>query len=346
MKWYQQNFGQRKGHEVVEIFIETETSRVSFSNLGARINRWQVINEEGDFENIILGHENADQAVTGQGYYYGATVGPVAGRIAGATFDLNSQTIELDANEGANHLHGGTDSIDLMVWNYVVEESAAGDQVMIRFSLTTPDGFNGYPGPIRFRITHTFTQDQVWSVEFSASSKRATLVNPTNHVYFNLNGNNCRDIRNHDLKIAASRYLPVDGEGIPTGELADVTGSPFDLRKSRNLGKVVASDHPQIVLRKGLDHAFISDSGLAVLTLAERGRRIVMETGAPAVVVYTHYYTDPAMKIWGHELKPYAGVALEAQAPPDAIHHQDFGTVVLKPNRLFYSRTVFRYQAF
>lgn len=337
MRHYIQSFGD----DFSEIFIENDQTRISFSDMGARINRWEIRNESGEWESIILGFDNATHALEGQSYYYGATAGPVAGRISDSQFTLGDQVVKLDANEGVNHLHGGTDSIDIMQWEHEIE--ADDNQIVVTFSLQLPDGQNGYPGPIDMIVQHTYDANNRWTIKYGAQSAVDTIFNPTNHVYFNLNGNNSASIMNHMLDIQANRYVLVNADGTPEGTIESVEDTPFDLREGVVLEEVLTSDHPQVQRKDGFDHPFVFEGelGVARISLPDQSVIVEMETDRPSVVVYTHYFTDPTIDVWGRELQAFAGVTLEAQALPDAINHDGFGDIVLRAGEIFTSKTTY-----
>ena len=335
------DFGTVNQVDYKEIFIEKEGSfRFSFSDLGARINSWQVPNSRGEFESIILGVENAEQAFAVATYHYGTTVGRVAGRIANGRFDLNGKNYSLPTNDDKNHLHGGDNSFDLQRWDFKIEEFD--DRVAIIFELNDKDLTNGYPGNLWVQVTHTITINNEWTISYKAKSDQTTLFNPTNHVYFNLNGSVAETIENHLIQIKADEYLPLDGENIPTGDIQDVAGTAFDLRKNVRFGDLIETNDRQFTIHKGFDHAFILGNDTdyhGVIRVPDKQRELYFYTDEPVVVIYTHNYTPFQMKIGGEEVQKYAGITLEAQKEPDAINHPHFSSIVLEKGRVFESQT-------
>lgn len=344
MKYYVKSFGEVNGEETKEIFIENKHGAlISFATLGARLNRWLVpaVNEET--VNVVLGYDDAQHAIEGRGYYYGATIGRVAGRIDGGAFTLNNQTYSLEANDGSNHLHGGSKGVDLANWAYEVVESD--EEITVIFSHHQTSETDGYPGALDLKVIHTFNEDNQWRIRYEAKTDQTTLFNPTNHVYFNLNGDNRAAITNHVMMVAATHYLPLREDSIPLGEVATVTGTPFDLQEPIEFEKVLESSHPQLKLTAGFDHPFVLNSAIerkaqvfSPLTKLE----LEMSTDQDIVVIYTHNVVPTPLSIWGNPLKPYAGFTLETQVAPDAINQPSLGNIILEPEQTYISETAYR----
>ena len=334
-------FGRLDGQTFDEIFIENKHGViVSFSDLGARINRWQVPTENGTLDDIILGYDNAEHVHEARSYYYGATIGRIAGRIKEGRFRLNDQEHQLNINDNDHHLHGGQEGYDMQKWTYDIVE--ADDQVSVIFKYAELDGTSGFPARIHNRVTHTFDNDNNWTIDYFAKSDETTIFNPTNHVYFNLNGSEHASIKNHILEVKASQFLPTKDDAIPTGEIENVEDTPFDLRTPTVFGDLFASEHPQFKLVDGFDHPFVldKDSAYAMRLLhPDNQRSIVVNTDRPVIVIYTHSAVPVDTKVWGHAITPYAGITIETQAAPDAINRPQFGSVVLEKGDTFESKT-------
>lgn len=337
------SFGEYQGKKYDEIFITNDQgTQISFSNLGARINRWGIEQEDGHYEQIILGHPDAQEVFT-SGSYYGATIGRTAGRINQGRFTLNGKEIQLPRNNGENHLHGGFEGLDLEIFDYTIEEND--QEVRVIFSLVDPDGHNEYPGTLTLQVVHTYNQQNEWTIEYTATTDQPTLFNPTNHVYFNLNGDNRQSIENHLVQLKASRYMSLETTTIPTGHLEAVEGTVFDLRQATRLGDRLTANEPQFDFTKGYDHPFVIDEGAevsAIIDLPERQRRIEMTTDEVAVVVYAHGYPVNVDTVWNQPLKQFAGITLETQNLPNAIHNPHFGDTVLSPGETYQSKTTYR----
>lgn len=337
------SFGQYQGENYDEIFITSQDGiQISFSNLGARINRWGIQVRQDVYEQIILGHENATE-VFESGSYYGATVGRVAGRIARGEVTLSGKKIHLEKNKGMHHLHGGHAAMDLAKFDYEIEKNPEG--IGIHFYLCEEDGKNGYPGRLNLKVSHFYTFDHTWMIRYEATSDQETLLNLTNHVYFNLNGNNQTSIENHYLQVLSDYYMPLDIENIPLGTLTSVEGTAFDLRRPRRLQEVLTMPEPDFIFTKGYDHPFLLDQGEGVkarLLLKENERLIEVETDQSAVVIYSHGYTPNIQTVWGNPIMPKSGLTFECQNLPDAIHHKLRGDTRLNPGEVYRQTTKYR----
>lgn len=336
-------FGSYQGKDYHEILITSPTgTQISFCDLGARINRWGILNEKGHYEQIILGHQNAEEVFV-SGSYYGATVGRVAGRIKKGQFSIDGKDYQVEQNDKDNHLHGGIDGLDLAQFNYeILEEEGT---VKLIFTTIDPDGHNHYPGQVNLKVVHTYDQDDRWTVTYEATSDQATLFNPTNHVYFNLNGDNQAPISNHHLTVKAPTYLPLAPDTTPLGHEASVAGTVFDLRKGQDLATVLQADEPQFAFTKGFDHPFIvkdQPGPQAILSLEAKGRSLQVRTDQVALVIYTHGYPAAIDKIWGQPLGQYAGITFESQNLPDAINNPLYGDTVLRPGQTYRAHTSYR----
>lgn len=337
-------FGEYKGQSYSEIFITNDNgTQISFSDLGARVNRWGIEKEAGTYEQIILGHQNAEEVIT-SGTFYGATIGRIAGRITAGKFELDGKQYQLGLNNNGTHLHGGFSGFDVQKFDYKIELSK--DEARIIFQFTDPAGHNDYPGELKLKVTHTYNNNNEWCTDYEAMTDAPTLFNPTNHVYFNLNGDNRESILNHQLWVDSSTYLPLLPNMSPVGPIASVDNTVFDLRDTADLGAVLTStEEPQFDFTKGFDHPFILDKTQAVqakIICLENKRVIEMETTEVAVVIYTHGYLNNIAEIWSHPLKPFAGITLETQNLPDAINHGWKGDTILRPGEIFTSQTLYR----
>ncbi len=339
MKVTVRSYGQAQGKAYDEICIDNQDVCIYFSNLGARITSWEI----KDVGNIVLGFDNAQACVNHRGYYYGATVGPVAGRIQKGQFKLGNQTYHLDQNDSGNHLHGGVHGWDLQQWEYHIVESD--EEVAVHFSYVDTEVENYYPGEVTMKVIHRYSRCNRWTVEYQGISTDDTLMNPTNHVYFNLNGNIRESIHNHIIQADVNYFMPVNEQGLPLGDLLSVTETPFDLRQPVLVEDILLSDHPQIRLKCGLDHGFVFEgtSGPQVrLRSQESNLAIEINTDCPAMVLYSHSFAEDIVNVTGQKIYPYAGLAIETQMLPDAINQSGFGNIQLKANVQFNSSTTYQ----
>ncbi len=305
---------------------------------GAAVRRLVVDDGSGPVD-VVLGHADPRTYVTGGGYL-GATIGRFTNRLARGRFVLDGIVHEVPANDGANALHGGPVGFDARTWT-VLEEGAT----RVTYGLTSPDGDQGLPGEVTARATYTVTDDSV-TIDHHATTTRATLLGLTNHAYLNLDGEATGDVLDHVLAVAASAYTPVLPDLLPTGEVAPVDGTPFDLRTPRRIGDVLGLPSEQLERAGGLDHNLVLDgTGLrrAARLVGASGRWLELHTDRPALQVYTGAHFDGT--VTGLAGRPYrrgAGVALETQGYPDAPHHEGFPSGVLHPGEVFTARTVWR----
>ena len=306
---------------------------------GAAVRRLEVPDADGRPVGIVLGHADARTYVS-DGGYLGATIGRFGNRIAGARFDLDGETHELTANEGTTTLHGGADGFDRRPWT-VLEH----DATRVRLGLHSPHGDQGFPGALDVTVTYAVAPGVV-RISYSATTDRDTVVNLTNHSYFALDGEGRGPIDDHELTLSSSAFTPTDALLIPTGEVRDVDGSPFDFRRPRRLGEALSHDDVQLDHGLGIDHNFVVEgSGLRhVATLrGTSGRTLVVESDQPGVQVYTGAHFDSTITgTSGAAYGPRAGIALETQGFPDAPHHANFPSTVLRAGTVHRTTTVWR----
>lgn len=300
--------------------LERSGIRVRILSYGGIVQSVEVPDRDGRYGNVVLGFAKLDGYLAHPEPYLGALVGRYANRIAGARFTLDGRTYPLAANNGPNSLHGGERGFDKRVWD--VEPVEHG----LRLSRISPDGEEGFPG--RLAVTATYTLDAAGALHlaYEAVTDAPTVVNLTNHSYVDLGGSG--ETREHELRLAASRYTPVDAGLIPTGELADVTGTRFDFRTPRAVGS-------------GYDHNFVLDKGVtaAPVEVAElhdpaSGRVLTVATTEPGLQVYTADHL-------GEPFAPGAGIALETQHFPDSPNRPEFPSTVLRPGEVYRSETVY-----
>ena len=292
----------------------------------------QVVLGAGEFEPYVDGFPAA-----------GSTIGRVANRIAGAAFELDGRPHRVDANEGRNSLHGGDAGFAHRLWRY--EPCAhASDATCARFRLTSDDGDGGYPGNVAVMVTFALTAENELRIEYDATCDRATPLNLTNHAYFNLAG--AGDVLDHELWADADGYTPIDRELIPTGAIESVAGTPFDFRTPRRIGARIAALEADT---RGYDHNLVlrrsRDAGAPCLRLRHRtnGRVLEVRTTEPGVQLYTANHFDHVV-CWGGVRYPrHGGVCLETQHFPDAVHHPDWPSVILRPEIPFHSTTVYHF---
>ena len=312
---------------------------------GAIITSIRVPDRAGRFADVVLGFDNLEGYVKTHPYF-GTVVGRYGNRIAGGRFTLNGQTYKLAQNNGPNHLHGGNKGFDKYVWKGEPLANGRG----VAFSRTSPDGEEGYPGNLAVRVTYTLTDKNELVVDYHATTDKATPVNLTQHSYFNLSGDPSTTILGHELTIDADRYTPVDSTLIPTGELAEVQGTPFDFRKLITIGARIDQPQEQLKFGRGYDHNWVlnrkgSQPGFAArLVDPKSGRMLEVSTTEPGVQFYTGNFLDGTIKGKAGQVYNYrAGLCLETQHFPDSPNKPKFPSSVLLPGKEYRTTTVFTF---
>ena len=330
----------------IEVFTLTNAAGVEISAMtyGAIILSWKTPDRTGRVADIVLGFEDPARYLKGDSPYFGAIVGRYGNRIGGARFVLDGKTYSLAANDGPNHLHGGTRGFDKVIWDGEPVKDSRG--VSVAFTRTSPDGDEGYPGALTARVTYTLTPKNELIVDYLATTDKPTVVNLTQHSYFNLAGDG--DILGHELRINADRYTPVDKTLIPTGELAPVEGTPFDFRKPTRIGARIGSEHPQMQFGRGYDHNWVlARAGAGVSVAAElyeptSGRTLQVGTTEPGLQFYSGNFLDGTLTGKGGRVyKLRNGLCLETQHFPDSPNKSSFPTTVLRPGEKYRTQTVF-----
>jgi aldose 1-epimerase len=326
--------------------------KVKIITYGGIITSIRVPDRNGFFENVALGYDNLPQYET-ENLYFGAIIGRYGNRIGNAKFTLAGKTYPLFVNNGANSLHGGAKGFDKRVWSAKPSEVKNGVALELRY--TSPDGEEGYPGKLDVTVVYTLTNDNDLQIDYTATADAATVVNLTNHSYFNLAGNGTGTIYDHIMMLNANHYTPVDGGLIPTGEIAPVTGTPFDFTMPKKIGAQLRDAHEQIVLGRGYDHNFVLNrpaGDKTSMVLAARvyepdmGRVMEVWTKEPAVQFYTGNFMDGTrIGSSGKLYRQGDAFALETQHFPDSPNKPDFPPTVLRPGETYQTTTTYKFFA-
>lgn len=332
----------------VERFILTNASgvRVTAISYGGIITSWLTPDRSGTLADIVLGFDTEEAYVKSNPPFFGAIVGRYANRIAKGEFPIDGKPVKLETNSGPNHIHGGRKGFDKFLWRAEPTRSGAGPGVS--FTRTSADGEQGYPGALSVKVTYVLTGKNELIVTYEATTDKPTIVNLSQHTYFNLAGEGTRDVLDHELRINADRLTPVDASLIPTGELLPVEGTPFDFRKPTTIGARIKSDHPQIAIGKGYDHNFVVARAGAGLSLAAEvyeptsGRTLQVSTTEPGVQLYTgNFLNGSLLGKGGRAYRQHYGFCLETQHFPDSPNQPKFPSTMLRPGERYRSQTVF-----
>ena len=313
---------------------------------GAVVQSLTAPDRRGDHADVVLGYDSIDAYAGGQAYL-GAIVGRYANRIGGARFELDGNRYSLPANDGPNTLHGGFRGFDKVVWT--MKPDPAGRSV--RLTYVSPEGEQGFPGDVTIRVTYTLTDQDELRIDYDATTDRATPLNLSNHAYFNLAGHGAGDILGHELELLADAYTPVDSNLIPTGELRDVTGTPFDFRTPTAIGARVDDDDQQLAFGHGYDHNFVLRKSGGGLELAARvfepgsGRVLEVLTTEPGVQFYSGNHLHGIAGKHGACYDRRGGLCLETQHFPDSPNRPGFPDTILRPGETYASTTVYRFAA-
>lgn len=337
-----EEFGTMDDGSEVQLFTLKNANgmEVSITNYGGIVTSIKVPDKDGNIENVVLGFDNFEKYKAGHPFF-GAIAGRYANRIAKGRFELNGETYELATNNGENHLHGGVEGFDKKLWDAEVNE----EENSVTLSYLSPDGEEGYPGNLDVDVTYTLTDDNELRIDYHATTDKSTVLNLTNHSYFNLSGNPSEGILDHLLTINADRYTPVDEGLIPTGELRPVEGTPFDFTEPEYIGARIDSIPP------GYDHNYVlnnPDSGIrkiATVEHEESGRIMEVYSDQPGVQLYTSNFLDGSlMDRQGNPIEQYAALCLETQTFPDSPNKPEFPSPVLNPDETYETTTIYQFK--
>jgi len=344
------DFGKTADGEVVKEYTITNDKGavVKLLSRGATLKEWHVPDRDGKMDDVVFGFDDVAGYESKDNGYFGATAGRVANRIAGGKFTIDGKEYQLAKNDGPNTLHGGVKrSLDKVIWDGKPFADQRGQGVV--FTYTSPDGEEGFPGKMDIKLTYTLTDKNELQIDYAATSDKATPINLTNHAYFNLSGAGAPTVLDHELKLEADHYTPIDSTLIPTGEIAAVAGTPFDFREFHKIGERVdqLNDKPG----KGYDHNFVLNNQTGKLELAatvkdaKTGRVLKVFTTEPGVQFYGGNFLNGAKGKGGKSYAHRSGLCLETQHYPDSIHHPNFPSATLKPGQTYKQTTVYQITA-
>jgi aldose 1-epimerase len=340
-----ESFGSFEGKEI-SLFTLTNKKGdvVKLTNYGASIVEINVPDRKGERANVTFGYDNLEKYLAGDPYF-GKVVGQYANRIAKGKFTLDSVEYTLALNNGANSLHGGPTGWHSRAWTAEVLKDT--DFPAVKFTYNKPDMEEGYPGNLVAEVAYTWTDEDELIMDYKVTTDRRTVLNITNHAYFNLHGAGNGDILDHEALIRASAFTPVDSTLIPTGELRAVEGTPFDFRTSHMIGERIDEAYDQLVLGGGYDHNFVLDNVEDVdaeVYDPSTGRILQVITDQPGVQLYTGNFLDGTQTGRGGKVYQYrSGFCLETQHYPDSPNQASFPSVILTPEEPFLSSTTYKF---
>jgi aldose 1-epimerase len=318
------------------------------TNYGGILVSLTVPDRHGKLSDVVLGFD------TFEGYRnehpcFGAIIGRYANRIASGLITLDGREYQLTQNDQENHLHGGLKGFDKVVWAATERESASGSALDLRY--VSPDGEEGYPGNLTAQVTYSLTNENELKIDYAAVTDQTTVINLTNHSYFNLRDAGATDILGHELTIDADYFLAMDRSAIPTGEIRSVEGTPFDFRSPTAIGSRIGRDDPQLTYGEGYNHNWVLNNPrrtlapVAVVCEPTSGRVMEVFTTAPGLQFFSGNF--PGGRFGGKLGKPYPsrpGLCLEAQHYPDSPHHAGFPSTILRPGEIYSQTTIYRFR--
>lgn len=341
-------YGKLADGREVSLYTLTNTAgtTMTVTNYGGIIVSLKTEDKNGKFEDVVLGFDSLGQYEKSNPYF-GCIVGRYGNRIAKGKFKLDNQTYNLAVNNAENHLHGGLKGFDKVLWtgdNYTTPDGA-----VLKLTYTSKDLEEGYPGNLQTEVVYTLTNDNELRIDYKATTDKKTIVNLTNHTYFNLSGNTKTDILGHTVSLAASKFLPVDKGLIPTGELKEVKGTPFDFTTPHVIGARINENDEQLKFAGGYDHCWAFDkldnlSSVGTVYDSTSGRFMELFTTEPGVQFYTGNFLDGSLtgKFGTVYAKRY-GLCLETQHFPDSPNKPSFPSTVLNPGEVYQSQTVYKF---
>jgi aldose 1-epimerase len=346
------SFGKTPAGEQVDIYTlrNAKGMETRITNYGGIVVSLTAPNRSGELADVVLGFTDLQSYLTKNDPYFGAIIGRYGNRIGKGRFTLNGFEYKLATNNGENHLHGGIKGFDKVVWTAKEQNTKAGPAVVLTY--LSKDGEEGYPGNLQVTVTYTLTDLNELKIDYSATTDKDTVINLTHHSYFNLAGEGNGNILNHDVTINANRFVPTDAGSIPTGELKEVAGTPFDFLEATAIGARINDDHQQLKFGKGYDHTWVINGQPGTLRHAATahepasGRKLEVWTTEPGMQFYTGNFLDGRIPgKAGGIYRIRSGFCFETQHYPDSPNKPSFPTTTLKKGATYTSTTVYKFSA-
>ncbi len=341
------NFSGKVDGKDVQMYALTngKGAEATIINYGAKIVSLCVPDKNGKLTDVVLGHNNLNEYLNSEEPYFGAVCGRTGNRIANGQFILDGVTYKLAINNGPNNLHGGLKGFNAVVW-----DAKQIDNQTLELTYLAKDGEEGFPGNLNVKMIYKLTDDNSFDIDYQATTDKATILNLTNHSYFNLSGEGDPSVNDHMLVMHASQYLPTDDTAIPYGKPEAVKGTPFDFTAPHAIGERIEDDFEQLHFGKGYDHTMVLDKKDGELALAiecyspKTGIKMDIATTEPGVQIYTgNWMTGNFEGKHGHRYPMRAAVCFETQHFPDSINKPEYPSIVLRPGETFKSKTTHRF---
>lgn len=339
-------FGKSPEGQEISLYTLTNQNgmKAELIDLGAVLVRLLVPDREGKAADVVLGFDKAEDYY-GNPSFFGAVIGPNANRIGGAAFEIDGISYQLDVNDNTNNLHSHiTKGYHKQLWNAEMGENS------VTFTLKDADGSMGFPGNKKMSVTYTLDEQNTLTLHYHGTSDQKTILNPTNHSYFNLDGHDSGSIEDHEIMLNAAGYTPVVAGAIPTGEIAEVAGTPMDLRRMKKVGLEIDADFEQLELTGGYDHNWVIDNWdgtlrhIATVKAPVSGRIMKVYTTLPGVQFYAGNFIDTQTGKGGAVYAKRHGLCLETQYYPDTIHHAAFPSCIFGGEKEYDSVTAYKFE--
>ena len=337
------------GKKVFLYTLKNESGmRVTITNYGGTVTTILVPDRNHKFDDVVLGFNTlAEYTAKTNNAYFGALIGRYGNRLARGTFSLDGHTYHIPTNDGPNTLHGGTVGFNKRVWD--AKDASSGDTPVLELHYLSPDGEQGFPGNLNVTVRYSLDNRNGLHIDYFATTDKDTVLNLTNHSYFNLGGAGSATVLNHKVMLAASHFTPVNSTLIPTGKIENVAGTPFDFRKATAVGARIGQKSEQLKLAKGYDQNFVLDSPGDLGKLAARveepksGRVLEVYTTQPGIQFYSGNFLQGNINGIGGMYRHRSALCLETQHFPDSPNHSNFPTTVLHPGEQFHQTTIYRF---
>lgn len=339
------SFGKNgKGEAATLYTFENKNGMVmEVTDFGATLFALLVPDKDGNLCDVVLGYDAPEGYEGPAGTFFGATVGRNANRISKGLFTLNGKTYQLAVNNGPNNLHSGLDFYSFRIWN--VKEMTDNS---ITFSLHSPDGDQGYPGALDIDVTYTLTDDNAVKIDYYGVPDQDTVINMTNHSYFNLDGHASGSILNHEVWIDADTFTRADEVSIPTGEYTPVEDTPMDFRTKKKVGRDITQEYEALIFGNGYDHNWVLNNDGKLAKVAElssdvSGIKMEVYTDLPGVQIYTANFVEHEVGKQGVVYEKHQGICFETQYFPDAVNHENFPSPICKQGEVYQTTTIYKF---